>query len=54
MYSFKDYLAVDYTQTGDELLALKAKKRKRADTTGPIENAKTKNDKSLGENDASN
>lgn len=36
MYSFKDYLAVDYTQTGDELLALKAKRRKIDDTTGPI------------------
>jgi len=36
MYSFKDYLAVDYTGTGDEQLALNAKKRKRADTTGPI------------------
>jgi len=39
MYSFKDYLAVDYTQTGDDLLALKAKNRKCADTTGPIEDA---------------
>lgn len=36
MYSFKDYLAVDYTQTGDELLALKAKRRKSDDTTGVI------------------
>ena len=36
MYSFKDFLTVDYTQTGDELLALAAKKRKKADTTGPI------------------
>ena len=36
MYSFKDYLAVDYTQTGDELLALKAKRRKSDDTTGLI------------------
>lgn len=31
MYSFKDYLTVDYTQTGDELLALAAKKRKSDD-----------------------
>lgn len=36
MYSFKDYLAVDYTQSGDEALALAAKKRKRDDTTGPV------------------
>lgn len=36
MYSFKDYLAVDYTQTGDELLALKAKRRKSDDTSGDI------------------
>lgn len=36
MYSFKDFLTVDYTDTGDELLALAAKKRKKADTTGPI------------------
>jgi hypothetical protein len=36
MYSFKDYLAVDYTQTGDELLALKAKRRKIDDATAPI------------------
>jgi len=40
MYSFKDYLSVDYTQTGDELLALNAKKRKSSDDTGPIENKK--------------
>lgn len=31
MYSFKDYLTVDYTQTGDELLALAAKQRKSGD-----------------------
>jgi len=36
MYSFKDYLAVDYTQTGDELLALKAKRRKIDDAAGTI------------------
>lgn len=30
-YGFKDYLSVDYTQTGDDQLALNAKKRKRAD-----------------------
>tara|TARA_X000001316_G_C922263_1_gene37266 strand:- start:4003 stop:4443 length:441 start_codon:yes stop_codon:yes gene_type:complete len=30
-YGFKDYLNVDYTQTGDGQLALNAKKRKRAD-----------------------
>jgi hypothetical protein len=28
MYSFKDYIAVDYTETDDEQLALNAKKRK--------------------------
>jgi NADH dehydrogenase/NADH:ubiquinone oxidoreductase subunit G len=31
MYSFKDFLTVDYTGTDDELLALAAKKRKKAD-----------------------
>lgn len=36
MYSFKDFLTVDYTGTDDELLALAAKKRKKADTTGPV------------------
>jgi len=40
MYSFKDYLTVDYTQTGDPFLALAAKKRKRQTDTGPIENTK--------------
>ena len=29
MYGFKDFLAVDYTQTGIDQLALNAKKRKR-------------------------
>jgi hypothetical protein len=36
MYSFKDYLDVDYTQPDDELLALKAKRRKIDDATAPI------------------
>lgn len=37
MKAFKDYINVDYTQTGDTQLALNAKKRKRdGDTTGDI------------------
>lgn len=33
-YGFKDYLTVDYTQTGDDQLALNAKKRKKHIPTG--------------------
>ena len=29
MLSFKDFVVVDYTQTGDEMLAYKAQKRHR-------------------------
>ena len=36
MYSFNDFLAVDYTQTGIDQLALNAKKRKRDDTSGDV------------------
>lgn len=36
MYGFKDFLAVDYTQTGIDQLALNAKKRKRDDTSGDV------------------
>ena len=36
-YGFKDYLTVDYTQTGDDQLALNAKKRKRDSGEGTTE-----------------
>ena len=36
MYGFKDFLTVDYTQTGIDQLALNAKKRKRDDTSGDV------------------
>lgn len=36
MYSFKDFLTVDYTATGDELLAKWAKRRKTDDTSGDL------------------
>lgn len=36
MYSFKDFLTVDYTATGDELLAKAAKRRKTDDTSGDL------------------
>ena len=36
MYGFKDFLTVDYTQTGIDQLALNAKKRKRDDTSGDL------------------
>lgn len=36
MISFKDFISVDYTGTGDEMLAYRAHKRRRADTTGPV------------------
>ena len=36
MYSFKDFLTVDYTGTGDELLAKNAKRRKTDDTSGDL------------------
>lgn len=41
MKAFKDYINVDYTQTGDTQLALNSKKRKRdGDTTGTIADEK--------------
>ena len=36
MYSFKDFLTVDYTGTGDEQLAKNAKRRKTDDTSGDL------------------
>lgn len=36
MYSFKDFLTVDYTGTGDEMLAKFAKRRKTDDTSGDL------------------
>lgn len=36
MYSFKDFLTVDYTATGDEMLAKNAKRRKTDDTSGDL------------------
>jgi hypothetical protein len=36
MYSFKDFLTVDYTGTGDEMLAKNAKRRKTDDTSGDL------------------
>ena len=36
MYSFKDFLTVDYTATKDELLAKWAKRRKSDDTSGDL------------------
>jgi len=36
MYSFKDFLTVDYKGTGDEQLAKNAKRRKTDDTSGDL------------------
>ena len=36
MYSFKDFLTVDYTATGDGQLAKNAKRRKTDDTSGDL------------------
>lgn len=46
MYSFKDYLTVDYTgsEYEDELLALAATKRKRADADGTAESVDLENE----------
>jgi hypothetical protein len=44
MYSFKDYMTVDYTGYGDELLALAAMKRKRADADGTDESVDLEED----------
>jgi hypothetical protein len=44
MYSFKDYMTVDYTGSGDELLALAAMKRKRADADGTDESVDPEED----------
>ncbi len=45
MYSFKDYMTVDYTGSDDdELLALAAMKRKRADADGTSESVDPEED----------
>ena len=46
MYSFKDFLTVDYTGTGDEMLAKFAKRRKTDDTSGDLT---ASNDPTVGE-----
>lgn len=45
--SFKDFLSVDYTQTGDEQLALNAKKRKKDIPTGNTGEAVEPTDEAL-------
>jgi hypothetical protein len=50
MYSFKDYMTVNYTGSDDdELLALAAMKRKRADADGTSESVDPEKDDDMSE-----
>jgi hypothetical protein len=44
---FKDFLSVDYTQSGDDLIARNAKKRKQDTPTGNTGESTTTTDEAL-------